>query len=189
MFLQNQNVSNRDGNRSIPVSDGHCLSSSAHRHTSTHSPAPDSESSFIHNEYESTFNREIGSPPAPPNGFVTAFGVHVPGTGPEPSTLNYEDVVTYSTNRSASQVQVPSSGFHQYLIPLPPLTAPSSYRNNETASPSRPIVLPSHRIGTPSLHSSPPPSYQEVMEGAYSEPPPAYQQAILHPAKRGSDSE
>ena len=187
--MQNHNVSNRDENRSIPVSDGHCLSSSAHRHTSTHSPAPDSESSFIHNEYESTFNREIGSPAAPPNGFMTAFGVHVPGTGPETSTLNYEDVVTYSANRSVSRVQVLSSGLHQYLIPLLPSTAPLSYRKNETASPSRPIVLPSHRIGTPSLQSSPLPSYQEVMEGAYSEPPPAYQQAILHPTKPGSDSE
>ena len=185
MFLQNQNVSNRDENRSIPVSDGHCFSCNAHRHTSTPVPAPESELPVIPYEFESS--REIGSSAPTSNEFGSTFGVHVPGNGTAILAPNYEDIVTSSANRSAPRAQFPSSGFHQFSIPIPPSTAPPSYRNSETASPSR--SLPSYRNDSPSLRSSPPPSYQEVMEGAYSELPPVYQQAILHPAKPEPDRE
>ena len=191
--MQNQNVSNRDENRSIPVSGGHCLSSSAHRDTSTHFPESESESesSFIHNG--STFNREIGSSTAPSstepsNGVMSACGVHVLGNGPAILAQNYEDVVTSSANRSPSRAHVSSNGFHQSSVPSPLSIVPPSYSSSETASSSRALL--SNRNDSPSFRSStPPPSYREVMEGAYSEPPPTYQQAVLHARLHGSESE
>ena len=177
LFLQNVNVNNRDGNGSIPDSDGH--------RTSTPVPAPDSELPVI--PYESESSREVGSPAAPSNGFIFSFRVLVPGNGTTISGPHYEDGVTSFANRSTSQAQVPSNIFHQSSIPSPPSTAPPSYRNNETASPSR--SLTSDANGSPSPRSTPPPSYQEVMEGAYSEQPPTYWQTVLHPRQHNSDSE
>ena len=100
---------------------------------------------------------------------------------------HYKNVVTSLANRATSKAQVPSNVFHQSSIPSPPSTAPPSYRNNETTSPSR--SLTSDRNGSPSPRSTPPPSYQEVMEGAYSEQPPTYWQTVLHPRQHNSDSE
>ena len=93
--------------------------------------------------------REVGSPAAPSNGFIFSFRVLVPGNGTAISGPHYEDVVTSFANRSTSKAQVPSNAFHQSSIPSPPSTAPPSYRNNETASPS--TSLTSDRNGSPSL--------------------------------------
>ena len=177
LFLQNVNVNNRDGNRSIPVSDGHP--------TPIPVSAPDSELPVI--PYESESSGEVESPAAPSNGFMFSFRVRVPGNETAISGPHYEDVVTSLANRSTSKAQVPSNVFHQSSIPSPPSTAPPSYRNNETESPSR--SLTSDRNDSPSLPTTPPPSYQEVMRGAYIEQPPTYWQTVLHPRQHNSDSE
>ena len=164
-------MTNRDGNRFIPVSDGNRHTVSVHRNASVPFPVPDSELPTT-NTNESDSSREMGSFSAPCHTTRCNYGLHSSGSGLTISAPNYEEVVTSSGSRSTSRVQVPSPSFHQPSVTPPPSTPPPSYRS-----------------GGSSQRSTPPPSYQEVIEREYSEPPPAYQQTVLQPEHSSSSNE